>query len=855
MKQIELTFRIRLLSDYHSGSGHRAGQLVDSGLLRDFDDTPVLRGSKITGLLRDGLRDLLELPPMQAFKNQINEESEIRLFGAARAQKIWRYSSARPATRGGSKAKRWGALDVTRVRIESRLRRADPQKLFREEEGDRRLDFYFKVSCYNPSEEDQKDALLLIASACMVRHLGSARRRGRGACHIELARAIGLDGITDTLPLQTALGQFKKIWFASKTAVESHDQSSGETTSTSSTSNKAAEIKTITVAKNDKPLRFQCVARLDEPFVIARRAEAGNAYESVSFIPGGAVLGALANRAARYLGLRAFDVEKYQPAPQDFVKLFVRGGVAITGLMPADADLANNALYPSMFVPLDVFVCEKYPQYDRNETLPHPPHILTLAANIPHFCEESEGEKKCDSKLVNPDKPFIPLRPHNRRYVFEPGKREEAHIRMEILDTGHRTGRPEDGALFEYISLEADQYFVGEITFANLACWERFKEMTGIDDQNLHELYLGRASRRGHGKVVIHLQQIKDEEPLSWIREKLEERINHAAIIQFGLRLTLLTDSIIQDHWSRAYLSFEKEWLADLFKLDADDIELAGAFAQSHDIDSFHGHRRLPRWRDRALTAGSSVGIKIKPAGWDKLDKLAEKEENMVMPKKENEPSTIPTNADEHENPQSGNSINVSPRAFEFLIKKIDELEKNGIGLRRNEGFGRIAFNHPLYKQNLEDKRIGMPQQLVPALPGHGLAHEKDFESDWKEVLDEMEMAPQSGWEKINRWYAPISHVIFNSRFLPLARLEKRLEMFLQPTPWFLWGKTLEGREKDSKIKENEKGYQAIRMAIKNLSERIQQQEKDKRWSIGLAMLAERIGLRVKEAKTKEGLE
>lgn len=65
MSKIELTFRIHLDAEYHSGSGRRASAVIDSGLLRDENEMPVLRGTLIAGLLRDGLRDLMKLKPLQ----------------------------------------------------------------------------------------------------------------------------------------------------------------------------------------------------------------------------------------------------------------------------------------------------------------------------------------------------------------------------------------------------------------------------------------------------------------------------------------------------------------------------------------------------------------------------------------------------------------------------------------------------------------------------------------------------------------------------------------------------------------------------------------------------------------------
>lgn len=58
---IRLTFELQLHADYHMGAGLRGGPTLDSLLLRDWDNAPLLRGSALAGLLRDGLCDLIAL--------------------------------------------------------------------------------------------------------------------------------------------------------------------------------------------------------------------------------------------------------------------------------------------------------------------------------------------------------------------------------------------------------------------------------------------------------------------------------------------------------------------------------------------------------------------------------------------------------------------------------------------------------------------------------------------------------------------------------------------------------------------------------------------------------------------------
>ena len=112
---LTLTFEIALLSDYHIGAGHGLGPTVDSALYRDVDGRPVIRGTTVNGLLRDGLYRLLQLEPLHSddrvkckasglragdqvpeYCGQFLPAAEVcpvcRVFGSPHTPKRWRIS-------------------------------------------------------------------------------------------------------------------------------------------------------------------------------------------------------------------------------------------------------------------------------------------------------------------------------------------------------------------------------------------------------------------------------------------------------------------------------------------------------------------------------------------------------------------------------------------------------------------------------------------------------------------------------------------------------------------------------------------------------------------------------------------
>lgn len=758
---ITLTFQLTLHSDYHVGAGHRAGPVVDAALLRDHDRAPLVRGTTIAGLLRDGLCDLCELPPATSIPR---DQAIARLFGKPERRKRWEYSSARVID-GASIDDRWGAQDVTRVRVNPRTRRADAQKLFQEEEGDARLKFQFQVTCHGANDQDLNDAYLLVAAARMVRHFGSARRRGRGECSITLLKAQGLPQVAPEEWLNTALNQFKARW------LDTNGQLSVPAKSSSAEAN-------LSLAGSLR--RFRLIARLEEPVLVAQRSEAANAYETMSQIPGATLLGALATRAAQ----REDIAPEAANAPEDFATLFLRGGVSVSGLFPAQHGVD---LYPAIPAPLALYTCENYPAYS-DASSDHGAHNYAVREDRPGKCDPLAG---CQAKLETFSKPLV-LRPVPTQLDVK--KREEAHIRMK-----RETGRVKTGDLYEYIALEAGQWFVGELDCANESCWQLLQKWAGLSENTTQTIRLGKAARRGYGLTTFVLQSLAAE-PAPYVLRPLNQRVTSTTE---PLTILLLTDAIIIDRWERSYASFDTTWLAEMLGMQPGQIKLLGDFAKARSVDAFNTQRRNPRWRDEALAAGSSGGFIVQHPDW----------------------------------------------TLDDFRKKLAQIEQEGIGLRRHEGFGRVAFNHPIFAPE-SDFELGidlreLPADFTPVRGTHQLAQEEEFRQLWAAQLDQI-----NDWRQIKAECEPIGRLLFLSRLAPLDVVQDRLKEEQLGRAEYLWGKSISAREKDGKINKQH-GLSVIQDAVERLRH-MPGLTAEKR-AIGLEMLAERVAIAAAQDREKEG--
>ncbi|MCI0398162.1 MAG: RAMP superfamily CRISPR-associated protein [Chloroflexi bacterium] len=777
---IRLTFEIILESDYHVGAGQRAGLTVDSALLRDHGNAPVLRGTALAGLLRDGLRDLVEQADSFGLKRS-TEEACKRLFGTPAQRKRWSYSSSQlseavlPHTNRDKDPIRWGAQDVARVRIEPRTRRAAPQQLFTEEEGDRRLRFQFTAACEGETENDRADAALLAAAARMVRHLGAARRRGRGVCRLDLIAAENfVDKAGKQSWTQAALDAFRQYWL--------------EGESLPAVPRKTEAVSPVSTPAAGGQKRFRLLALLQEPLLIAYRSETANAYETLDNVPGTAILGALASRAAYHLDL---------DAPADhilFTRLFLRGGVRVSGLMPAG--YADYSLYPSVAAPQSLQQCENYPRYGNNAVKsPHPVH------NRLHNLVQTRQCAVCQGKLEEVTG-YVQFGAHQISQDIR--RREEIHIQMDRV-----TGRALEDNFYTYHALEAGQWLVGELT-CEAADWPQVQALTGLAENQRCELRLGKATQRGYGLVHFVLEPMKDSDPSPWVLQPMAKRVLAPAGTEAwqAVSLLFLTDAILIDAWGRFYQTLDAEALASLLQVNREHIRQVQPFVSMRQVDSFNSHRRLPRWREQAIQAGSVVGFEL----------LAD---------------------------SAGQTT-----------KRLQQVELDGLGLRRQEGFGRVAFNHPALSAGIA-REIGLSQDMrrliVPAVEAHALQEKADFREEWLGILDRSQAEHAGEWRKITTVYSAVGRLIFIYRYRPINEIQKWLAIndALQPValgqPQQLWGnKPLLGRDKNARVSGEE---------LKLIHDLLGQLAKYPAayWPAGLELLAERIGEQAELSRIKEG--
>jgi CRISPR-associated protein Csx10 len=239
----------------------------------------------------------------------------------------------------------------------------------------------------------------------------------------------------------------------------------------------------------------------------------------------------------------------------------------------------------------------------------------------------------------------------------------ETHMHVQI---DPQTKRALEGNLYAYETPPSDLFYVGEVTLQEGVTWEQVAKLLGVHLEKPFDLSIGKGRRRSYGTSSAYIEELQNDEPPMWMPITLDKRLK-ANISQQDqiVTLTLASDAILMDTWGRYLQNFQTgDWLAKL--LGVHDYEITREIVRTTVVKGFDMRAGLPHWQDIALVAGSSVTIQLNSGTWD-LDKL-------------------------------------------------QEIERDGIGLRRSEGYGRVVFNHPAHSGVIEGfKTLPIPPKLLPA--------------------------------------------------------------------------------------------------------------------------------------------
>ena len=386
---------------------------------------------------------------------------------------------------------------------------------------------------------------------------------------------------------------------------------------------------------------IQIKLKLIEPLHLAASHTVSPTASTLEFIPGTALRGALAKKYLDQKGCVAED--------ENFQNWFLKEGVRFGSLTP----LGNSLSYKlaSEPLPLTAFTCKLYPGFRSDDFANHGVRdmLFEFMKGEDDFPDDRCYHENCESHLVPFNGFYFSDSSYGKISIY---KRLETRTAIDSM-----TETAAQRQLYSLEVLEEGQIFGGSIELETREQELAFKAMLLGDDA---EIRLGAARTRGFGLAKIF--EAKLSGPADKMLENLSERIknfnDHALHTRsIGCKgnslcfaLTLRSDCILVDEYLRCQGIVTPQALGFYVHPALAQATPLAAFCRTRLVDGWNAAQKNPRPTEAAICSGSVFVF----------------------------------------------GINASP---EELAGYLVNLEKYGMGERRQEGYGRVTVCDPFHLQ------------------------------------------------------------------------------------------------------------------------------------------------------------
>jgi CRISPR-associated protein Csx10 len=359
----------------------------------------------------------------------------------------------------------------------------------------------------------------------------------------------------------------------------------------------------------------------------------GDPNSSVSFdyIPGSLIRGALINHYMRQNQLSETEVV----TDTTWQRLFLSGTVRYLHAYPFDRNKQRTLPTPRSMLRRknDELMNEK-----RDGEKPE--RISVFNASHAYWNEDRRRNAENGDTLKPISKPFYAISEAGIVRFYDPARTISIHIQRDS-----RKGRAlrESGQVFQYDALAAGQWFGGIVLADSSSDADEIETLL----RKLQRCWIGRSRSANYGQVAI--SQVKqhdddDDEPWREYPSDGEEYADLSPGKDIIHNLTFLSDTLLYDQNGNPIAQLDAKTLAGYLRLPEDAITLdtVRTFTAIERVGGFNRAWCMPLPQNYAIAAGSVVSFTLK---------------------------------------------------YSLTAAKARELEQQGIGERRAEGFGRIAFN------------------------------------------------------------------------------------------------------------------------------------------------------------------
>lgn len=403
--------------------------------------------------------------------------------------------------------------------------------------------------------------------------------------------------------------------------------------------------------------RYRLQVHTVSPVAISEFHRRDQTVRTLNHLPGTSVRGALA--------AALLDTLNRQPGQDPFPLLFTSGRVRYNNFYPLPDPDVSSSFQTSWPLPATAASCKREPGFHHVDRAPLQGHgaLDTLAAWLTgHAHEESYQDcVKCKGGLdtitgfyqqlaSSPDKVYRPA---------DPSLRLVARTAMD-----NTFGTADHGSLYTIEVIEEEQTFVGIIEVEADTSAQGESTLEGLLDRIGWEFWIGAARSRGLGHVRVDgLEPLDSPAPLGERIDAFNRALQtvgdgEVSDDEWFIPVTLLSDAILPDRYLRFQTALDIQALQDYAGAWDNPPALPPSlarherfFCQTRRVSGWNMAHQLPRWDDVAVTR-SSVFV-----------------------------FTVPTSERQ--------------TAETFFTR----LEREGIGERRDEGFGELIVTHPFHSE------------------------------------------------------------------------------------------------------------------------------------------------------------
>lgn len=300
-----------------------------------------------------------------------------------------------------------------------------------------------------------------------------------------------------------------------------------------------------------------------------------------------------------------------------------------------------------------------YPESIDNEKrmIPVPHSIRELKKAKEHVVDFSESSGDFGNKPIKRlGQRYGDISQYNLKTQAVKTERNSHHARVPDNRSIGRALGPEDGGgnIFQYEAIQAGQTFQGAVLGKKL---ELIKLQKWLNHGTV--LKIGRSLSAQYG--LVEFQWIDKDAPKKY-NELVEWDgfLTETPIPILGKRLiiTTLSPLLSVNKCGHPDLSFPNREITNVLDMKSDDLTLKTSYTRPEMVGGYHSHLRLPRQQFPAIASGSVFVF------------------------------------------ECSRELNKNDRN---VLKK---LEQEGMGLRKGEGFGRIAVNRQVNLSLLKEKRL-----------------------------------------------------------------------------------------------------------------------------------------------------